>query len=75
MSSKWKLIVAVVLLVLAGGGVAAYKTFRLGVPFWKGEQVYDWQVEARVSFLATGKRVKARLALPAAVILCSRPGR
>lgn len=68
MSSKWKLIVAVALLVIAGGGVAAYKTFRLGVPFWKGEQVYDWQVEARVSFLATGKRVKARLALPSAVV-------
>lgn len=68
MSSKWKLIVAVVFLVLLGGGIAGYKTHRLGVPFWRGEQVYDWQVEARVSFLATGKRVKARLSVPSAAV-------
>jgi hypothetical protein len=68
MTSKWKLIVAVAFLVLLGGGLAAYKVTRLGVPFWKGEQVHDWQIEARVSFLATGKRVKARLSLPAAAV-------
>lgn len=60
--------VAVVFLVLLGGGIAAYKTLRLGVPFWKGEQVHDWQIEARISFLATGKSLKARLALPAAAV-------
>jgi 7 transmembrane helices usually fused to an inactive transglutaminase/Inactive transglutaminase fused to 7 transmembrane helices len=68
MSSKWKLIVAVVFLCSLGGGVAWYKTARLGVPFWQGEQAYDWQIEARVSFLATGKSVKARLSLPSAAI-------
>jgi hypothetical protein len=68
MTSKWKLIVAVAFLVLLGGGVAGYKTMKLGVPFWQGQQVYDWQIEARVSFLATGKRVKARLSLPAAAV-------
>lgn len=68
MSAKGKLIVAVLGLILAGGGLAVYKTFRLGVPFWKGEQVYDWQVEARVSFLATGRAVKARLSLPEAAV-------
>jgi hypothetical protein len=68
MTSKWKLIVAVAFLVLLGGGLAGYKTLKLGVPFWKGEQVHDWQIEARVSFLATGKRVKARLSLPAAAV-------
>ena len=62
------MILAVALLVLAGGGLAGYKATRLGVPFWKGEQVHDWQVEARVSFLATGKRVKARLSLPTAAV-------
>ena len=59
---------AVVGLLLLGGGVAAYKVFRLGMPFWKGEQDHDWQIEARVSFLATGRAVKARLALPAAAV-------
>lgn len=68
MSAKWKLIVAVLALVLAGGGVAAYKSAVLGVPFWKGREVYEWQVEAKVSFVATGRQVKARLALPAAAL-------
>ena len=68
MNSKWKLIVAVAGLVLLGGGVAAYKTMKLGVPFWRGEQVHDWQMEARISFLATGKRVKARLSLPTSAV-------
>jgi hypothetical protein len=68
MTAKWKLIVAVAFLILLGGGVAAYKTIKLGVPFWTGEQVHDWQIEARVSFLATGKPVKARLSLPGAAL-------
>ncbi len=68
MTPKWKLIVAVAFLILLGGGVASYKSLRLGVPFWKGELVHDWQIEARVSFVATGKRVKARLSLPTAAV-------
>lgn len=68
MTAKWKLAVVVLVLVLAGGGVASYKSAVLGVPFWKGREVYEWQVEAKVSFVATGRRVKARLALPAAAV-------
>lgn len=68
MSSKWKLITAVILLVMAGAGLAAYKVHDLGVPFWTGEQVSEWEVEARVSFLATGRRVKAHLSLPNPII-------
>lgn len=64
MSARWKLITAVLILMVLGGGLAFYKVRELGVPFWKGEQVNEWQVEARVSFLATGSRVKARLSLP-----------
>ncbi len=44
--------------------MAAYKSEKLGVPFWEGERVDEWLVEAKVSFLATGGEVKARLALP-----------
>ncbi len=68
MSPRWKLILAVLLLIGTGAGLAAYKVKRLGVPFWKGEQVNEWQVEARVSFLATGGKVKARLSLPPASV-------
>ncbi|RYD31459.1 MAG: hypothetical protein EOP87_14680 [Verrucomicrobiaceae bacterium] len=68
MSPRWKLILAVVILILIGTGLAGYKTRVLGVPFWKGEQVNEWEIEARVSFLATGKHVKARLSLPAPAV-------
>ena len=66
MKSEWKFPMLVLALICLGGGLAAYKSLRLGVPFWMGEQSYDWQIEARVSFLANGERVKARLALPPA---------
>lgn len=72
MSSKWKLIIAVILLVAIGCGMAAYKTLQLGIPFWRGQEVNDWQIEARISFLATGGRVKARLALPSSDLVDPR---
>lgn len=65
MSAKWKLLISVGFLCALGGGLACYKSVKLGVPFWLGEQVYDWQIEARVTFLATRKPVEARLSLPA----------
>ena len=68
MSPKWKLITVVSLLIALGGGLALYKVRSLGVPFWKGEQVNEWQVEARLSFVATGGRVKARLSLPTSAV-------
>ncbi len=67
MSARWKLALVVLLLILTGGGIAFYKVSSLGVPFWQGQQINEWQIEARVSFLATGKKVKARLSLPATV--------
>lgn len=62
------MITAVVILIVLGGGLAIYKVTKLGVPFWKGELVNEWLVEARVSFLATGKKVKARLSLPSSAV-------
>lgn len=64
MSAQAKLFTAVAALVVFGGGLAAYKTQVLQVPFWEGERVNEWLVEAKVSFLATGREVKARLSLP-----------
>ncbi len=68
MSAKAKLWVAVGLLVLVGGGLAGYKTAKLGIPFWQDSRVSEWLVEAKVSFLATGGEVKARLSLPSEMI-------
>jgi hypothetical protein len=68
MSAQTKLFTAVTLLIAVGGGMAAYKSSKLGVPFWEGERVDEWIVEAKVSFLATGREVKARLALPAIAV-------
>jgi hypothetical protein len=68
MSPKWKLITVVSLLILLGSGLAHFKVRSLGVPFWKGEQVNEWQVEARVSFVATGGKVKAQLSLPSSAV-------
>ncbi len=68
MSAQAKLIMAVVLLIAVGGGMAGYKSSKLGVPFWEGERVNEWLVESRISFLATGRDVKARLALPSIAV-------
>lgn len=72
MTTRSKLWIAVIALVVAGASIASYKCLRLGVPFWRGEKVHEWQVEARLSYLATGKPVKIRLALPAVVADASR---
>lgn len=69
MSARWKLLVAVIALVVTGGGIAAYKHATLGVPLWKGQGVDEWLVEARVAFFAPpGELVVARLSLPAMAI-------
>lgn len=66
MNARWKLLAAVIALVLAGGGIAAYKHTTLGVPLWRGEGVDEWLLEARVVFYAPpGRELVARLALPA----------
>jgi hypothetical protein len=68
MNSRAKLIAAVILLVVCGGGLAAHKVRNLGVPFWIGERVEEWMVEARVSLLALDREVKVRLSLPSIAI-------
>lgn len=68
MSAQIKMIITVVVLCLIGGGIAAHKTRNLGVPFWQNQRVDEWLVEARLSFLATGKNVDASLALPTSAI-------
>lgn len=67
MSSRVRLILAVIFLCLLGIGLATYKNQKLGVPLWVGEKSTSWLVEAKVSFLAVeGQPVTVKLALPAA---------
>ena len=67
MSSKLRLILAVLLLCFIGIGVAMYKNQKLGVPLWVGEKSTSWLVEAKVSFvMAEEKPVTIKLALPSA---------
>lgn len=64
MTSRTKLLVAVLGLVAVGFGVAAYKAIALGVPFYRSDRIHEWQIEARVAFLGAGNPV-VKLALPA----------
>ena len=68
MSAQVKMITTVVVLCLIGGGIAAYKSQSLGVPFWKNQGVDEWLVEAKLSFLATGRDVDVSLSLPSIAV-------
>jgi hypothetical protein len=68
MNGRYKLLSAVLVLIAVGAGLAYYKTRELGVPFWKGERVEEWLIEARVSFAPNRNPIKVRLALPAVAI-------
>lgn len=64
MGPRIKLFAIVLILCLAGGGVAAYKHAKFGIPLLVGERPAEWLVEAKVTFIATGDPVTARLSLP-----------
>ena len=68
MGAQAKLFSAVVILCVIGGGLAGYKSQKLSVPFWEDDRVDEWLVEAKLSFLATGRDVDASLALPAKAV-------
>ncbi|GAA5477314.1 UUP1 family membrane protein [Haloferula helveola] len=68
MASRIKLIAIVLVLTLLGGGLAAYKHVNLGIPLMVGKKPTEWLVEAKVSFIATGDPVTARLSLPTVAV-------
>lgn len=70
MASRIKLTLVVLILTSVGGGIAAYKHAKLGLPLRAGELPEQWQVEAKVTFIAPpeGGKVSARLSLPAAAV-------
>lgn len=52
--------------------MAWHKVAHLGIPFWRGEEVRDWEIEAKVTYLANGRRSKVRLALPTVAVEMKR---
>jgi hypothetical protein len=68
MASRIKLLLVVLLLTAVGGGIAAYKHVKLGLPLRAGELPEQWLIEAKITFIAPpeGGKVSARLSLPAA---------
>ena len=68
MASRIKLLILVLLLTLIGGGLAAYKHVRLGIPMIVGDKPTEWLVEAKVTFIANGEPVTVRLSLPTVAV-------
>jgi len=70
MASRVKLLLVVLILTAIGGGIAAYKHVKLGLPLRAGELPERWIIEAKITFLAPpeGGKVSARLSLPSAAI-------
>ena len=64
MSSRMQVYFIALLLAMLGVGVAYYKVFALGVPFFPGESRTVWTLEAQISFKPTGGPVEVSLALP-----------
>ena len=68
MASRIKLLAVVIILSLIGGGIAAYKHVKLGLPLRAGDLPSQWLVEAEINFITDGGKVNAKLSLPAAAI-------
>lgn len=70
MASRVKLFLVVLFLTAIGGGIAAYKHVRLGLPLRAGALPEQWLVEAKITFMAPqeGGKVSARLSLPASAV-------
>ncbi|MBB5350082.1 hypothetical protein HNR46_000303 [Haloferula luteola] len=68
MSARFKLFAIVAFLVLAGGGLAAYKHIVIGIPLKVGKASTEWLVESKITFAAFGEPVSVRLALPTSEI-------
>ena len=64
MKGRFQLVLIVVILILAGLGLALYKHFALGFPLFNKHVSTVWSIEAWVSFTAEGKAAQARLTLP-----------
>jgi hypothetical protein len=68
MASRIKLFLVVFILTAIGGGIAAYKSVKLGLPFSASDKPPEWMIEAKLTFIAEGGKVRAELAIPSAAV-------
>jgi hypothetical protein len=59
-----QILLAALLLMVAGTGLALYKNTVLGFPLWPGEQREVWTIESKISFRPTGGPIEVSLRLP-----------
>ena len=64
MKQRIQLIIIVVVLVLLGSGLALYKHFKLGFPFFPTKKETVWTVEATITFKADGGPAQVSFNLP-----------
>jgi len=64
MSARGQLYIAMLVLLLIGGGLTLYKHLSLGFPLRPGQLERIWTVEAKIDFVAEDGPVTASLALP-----------
>jgi len=68
MASRIKLLLVVGILTVIGGGIAAYKHVKLGLPLSVSDKPPEWMIEAKMTFIADGSKVRAELSIPAAAV-------
>ncbi|MCL1066912.1 inactive transglutaminase family protein [Shewanella olleyana] len=64
MHSRKPFFIFVALLFISGITTSIYRSVEHNVPFFPGEQVQSWSVEAKVMFNGTNKPAEASLSLP-----------
>lgn len=68
MASRIKLFLVVFILTAVGGGIAAYKSVKLGLPISASDKPAEWMIEAKLTFIAEDGKVRAELSIPAAAV-------
>ncbi len=69
MSSKNRLVLAVLILCITGISIALHKNRQIGIPLWVDQKPSTWLIEAKATFYSPdGKPAIIKLALPQVVI-------
>ncbi|MGJ8671849.1 inactive transglutaminase family protein [Rubritalea sp.] len=64
MKARLQLRAVILILLVLGVGIASYKRFSIGYPFFPKEKTDVWTIEAKLSFQADAEPVKVKFAVP-----------